>query len=87
MKKIPILHSTKFPSVRIFQYRMYPMHQMVSRRKIESMKTFWRGVKEKMEQVAHFIPVMGIEAENGRGSVEWVKFMDSLKEMYYISVK
>ena len=30
---------------------------------------------------------MGIEAENGRGSVEWVKFMDSLKEMDYISVK
>tara|TARA_R110002012_G_scaffold1712_6_gene8314 strand:+ start:2699 stop:4345 length:1647 start_codon:yes stop_codon:yes gene_type:complete len=59
----------------------------VQTRNIESMKTFWRGVKEKMEQDAHFIPVMGIEAENGRGSVEWVKFMDSLKEMDYISVK
>ena len=59
----------------------------VQTRNIESMRTFWRGVKEKMEQDAHFIPVMGIEAENGRGSVEWVKFMDSLKEMDYISVK
>ena len=59
----------------------------VQTRNIDSMKTFWRGVKEKMEQDAHFIPVMGIEAENGRGSVEWVKFMDSLKEMDYISVK
>ena len=59
----------------------------VQTRNIESMRTFWRGVKEKMEQDAHFIPVMGIEAENGRGSVEWVKFMDSLKDMDYISVK
>jgi len=30
---------------------------------------------------------MGIEAENGRGSIEWIKFMDSLKEMDYVSVK
>ncbi len=29
---------------------------------------------------------MGIEAE-GKGSVEWIKFMDSLKEMEYVSVK
>ena len=40
-----------------------------------------------MEQDPHFIPVMGIEAESGKGSVEWVKFMDSLKEMDYIQVK
>ena len=59
----------------------------VQTRNIESMRTFWRGVKEKMEQDAHFIPVMGIEAENGKGSVEWIKFMDSLKEMDYIAVK
>ena len=59
----------------------------VQTRNIESMRTFWRGVKEKMEQDAHFIPVMGVEAENGKGSVEWIKFMDSLKEMDYISVK
>jgi hypothetical protein len=59
----------------------------VQTRNIESMRTFWRSVKEKMEQDAHFIPVMGIEAENGRGSVEWIKFMDSLKDMDYISVK
>ena len=59
----------------------------VQTRNIDSMKSFWRGVKEKMEQDPHFIPVMGIEAENGKGSVEWVKFMDSLKEMDYIAVK
>jgi len=59
----------------------------VQTRNIESMKTFWRAVKEKMEQDPHFIPVMGIEAENGKGSVEWIKFMDSLKEMDYVSVK
>ena len=51
------------------------------------MKSFWRGVKEKMEQDPHFIPVMGIEGEGKTGAVEWVKFMDSLKEMDYIQVK
>jgi hypothetical protein len=59
----------------------------VQTRNIESMKSFWRGVKEKMEQDPHFIPVMGIEAENGKGSIEWIKFMDSLKEMDYVAVK
>jgi hypothetical protein len=59
----------------------------VQTRNMDSMKSFWRGVKEKMEQDPHFIPVMGIESEGGKGSVEWVRFMDSLKEMEYISVK
>tara|TARA_A100001391_G_scaffold60497_1_gene37692 strand:+ start:2382 stop:4019 length:1638 start_codon:yes stop_codon:yes gene_type:complete len=59
----------------------------VQTRNIDSMRSFWRSVKEKMEKDPHFIPVMGIEAEGGKGSVEWVKFMDSLKEMDYMSVK
>ena len=59
----------------------------VQTRNMDSMKSFWRGVKEKMEQDPHFIPVMGIESDGGKGGVEWIKFMDSLKEMDYISVK
>ena len=59
----------------------------VQTRNMDSMTSFWRAVKEKMEQDPHFIPVMGIEAENGKGAVEWIKFMDSLKEMDYVSVK
>ena len=59
----------------------------VQTRNMDSMRSFWRGVKEKMEADPHFIPVMGIEAEGGKGGVEWIKFMDSLKEMDYISVK
>ena len=59
----------------------------VQTRNMDSMRAFWRGVKEKMESDPHFIPVMGIEAENGKGAVEWIKFMDSLKEMDYMSVK
>jgi len=59
----------------------------VQTRNMESMRTFWRAVKEKMEEDKHFIPVMGIEADNGKGSVEWIKFMDSLKEMDYVAVK
>ena len=59
----------------------------VQTRNMESMRTFWRSVKEKMEEDKHFIPIMGIEADNGKGSVEWIKFMDSLKEMDYVAVK
>ncbi len=59
----------------------------VQTRNMESMMAFWRGVKERMEQDPHYIPVMGIEAEGGKGSIEWIKFMDSLKEMEYVSVK
>ena len=59
----------------------------VQTRNMDSMAAFWRGVKERMEQDPHYIPVMGIEAENGKGSVEWIKFMDSLKEMEYTAVK
>jgi len=58
----------------------------VQTRNMDSMRQFWRSVKEKMESDPHFIPVMGIEAE-GKGAVEWVKFMDSLKEMDYVAVK
>ena len=59
----------------------------VQTRNMDSMRSFWRSVKEKMETAPHFIPVMGIEAESGKGAVEWIKFMDSLKEMDYVSVK
>jgi|TARA_R100001463_G_scaffold42066_1_gene88353 hypothetical protein len=59
----------------------------VQTRNMESMKSFWRGVKDKMEQDPHFIPVMGIESDGGKGGIEWIKFMDSLKEMDYIQVK
>ena len=59
----------------------------VQTRNMDSMRAFWRGVKEKMEADPHFIPIMGIEGESGKGGVEWIKFMDSLKEMDYVSVK
>ena len=45
------------------------------------------AVKEKMEADPHFIPVMGMEAEHGKGAVVGVKFMDSVKEMDYVAVK
>ena len=55
---------------------------------MESLIRYWKGVKEKLEKDPHYIPIMGIETEgNSRGSVEWVPFMNTLKEMDYISVK
>ena len=55
---------------------------------MESLVRYWKGVKEKLEKDPHYIPIMGIETEgNNRGSVEWIQFMNTLKEMDYIPVK
>lgn len=54
---------------------------------LESMKSFWKGVDEKLERDPHYIPKVGIETQSGRGGVNWVKFMDTLEEMQYIAVR
>jgi len=54
---------------------------------LESMKSFWKAVDEKMERDPHYIPKIGIESQSGRGGVNWVKFMDTLEEMQYIAVR
>ncbi len=54
---------------------------------LESMKSFWKGVDEKLERDPHYIPKIGIESQSGRGGVNWVKFMDTLEEMQYIAVR
>jgi len=55
---------------------------------MESLVKYWKGVKEKLEKDPHYIPIMGIETEGGqKGSVEWIQFMNTLKEMDYINVK
>jgi len=55
---------------------------------MESLVKYWKGVKEKLERDPHYIPIMGIESESGSGgSVQWVPFMNTLKEMDYIAVK
>ena len=54
---------------------------------LESMKSFWKAVDEKMERDPHYVPRVGIESSSGRGGVNWVKFMDTLEEMQYIAVR
>ena len=54
---------------------------------LESMKSFWKSVDEKMERDPHYIPKVGIESQTGWGGVNWVKFMDTLEEMQYIAVR
>ncbi|MAP53605.1 MAG: hypothetical protein CL605_01755 [Altibacter sp.] len=55
---------------------------------MESLVKYWKGVKEKLERDPHYTPIMGIETEGGsRGSVEWVPFTNTIKEMDYINVK
>tara|TARA_R110000744_G_scaffold61065_1_gene126355 strand:+ start:2294 stop:3958 length:1665 start_codon:yes stop_codon:yes gene_type:complete len=55
---------------------------------MESLVKYWKGVKEKLEADPHYIPIMGIESDGGsKGSVEWIPFMNSLKEMDYTAVK
>ena len=55
---------------------------------MESLVKYWKGVKEKLEKDPHYIPIMGIETDGGsKGSVEWIQFMNTMKEMDYINVK
>ena len=54
---------------------------------LESMKSFWKAVDEKMERDPHYVPKVGIESSTGRGGVNWIKFMDTLEEMQYIAVR
>ena len=54
---------------------------------LESMKSFWKSVDEKMERDPHYVPKVGIESSTGRGGVNWVKFMDTLEEMQYMAVR
>ena len=54
---------------------------------LESMKSFWKSVDEKMERDPHYVPKVGIESSSGRGGVNWIKFMDTLEEMQYIAVR
>ena len=54
---------------------------------LESMKSFWKAVDEKMERDPHYVPKVGIESATGRGGVNWVKFMDTMEEMQYTAVR
>jgi len=54
---------------------------------IQSTASFWKGAEEKMERDPNYIPKVGIESATGRGRVEFVRFMDSLDEMQYGTVR
>jgi len=76
-----------------YMYTAYQKRRMpkgiisVTTDNLESMKSFWKSVDEKMERDPHYIPRVGIESQTGRGGVNWIKFMDTLEEMQYIPVR
>ena len=76
-----------------YMYTAYQKRRMpkgiisVTTDNLESMKSFWKVVDEKMERDPHYVPKVGIESSTGRGGVNWVKFMDTLDEMQYITVR
>ena len=76
-----------------YMYTMYSKRRMprglisITTDNLESMKSFWKGVDEKLERDPHYIPKVGIESNTGRGGVNWVKFMDSLEEMQYTATR
>ncbi len=76
-----------------YMYTAYQKRRMpkgiisVTTDNLESMKSFWKAVDEKMERDPHYVPKVGIESSTGRGGVNWVKFMDTLDEMQYIAVR
>ena len=59
-----------------YQRRMPKGIVSVTTDNLESMKSFWKAVDEKMERDPHYVPKVGIESSTGRGGVNWVKFMD-----------
>jgi len=76
-----------------YMYTAYQKRRMpkgiisVTTDNLESMKSFWKSVDEKMERDPHYIPKVGIESQTGRGGVNWIKFMDTLEEMQYMAVR
>ena len=76
-----------------YMYTAYQKRRMpkgiisVTTDNLESMKSFWKTVDEKMERDPHYIPKVGIESQTGRGGVNWIKFMDTLEEMQYMAVR
>ena len=76
-----------------YMYTAYQKRRMpkgiisVTTDNLESMKSFWKSVDEKMERDPHYIPKVGIESQTGRGGVNWIKFMDTLEEMQYTAVR
>lgn len=59
----------------------------VSTDNLESMKSFFKVMDEKMERDPHYIPKVAVEAQGGKGAVNWTKFMDTLEEMQYIPAR
>lgn len=76
-----------------YMYTMYSKRRMprglisITTDNLESMKSFWKGVDEKLERDPHYIPKIGIESSSGRGGVNWVKFMDTMEEMQYTATR
>jgi phage portal protein BeeE len=76
-----------------YMYTSYSKRRMpkglisVTTDNLESMKSFFKSMDEKLERDPHYIPKIGIESSTGKGGVNWVKFMDTLEEMQYIPAR
>jgi len=56
-------------------------------RNIESMKTWWVKELEKVKADRDYIPIIAVDPESKVNGVEFVKFLDSIKEMEYIPTR
>lgn len=76
-----------------YMYTAYSKRRMpkglisVTTDNLESMKSFFKSMDEKLERDPHYIPKIGIESNTGKGGVQWVKFMDTLEEMQYLPAR
>jgi hypothetical protein len=76
-----------------YMYTAYSKRRMpkglisVTTDNLESMKSFFKSMDEKLERDPHYIPKIGIESNTGKGGVNWVKFMDTLEEMQYLPAR
>lgn len=56
---------------------------------MEQVQKWWDDTQLKLQQDPHYLPVVGLETQEGRGQarMDFIKLIDSLKEMSYTEAK
>lgn len=52
-----------------------------------ALKTWWEETQARLRSDPHYLPLVGIESETGRGRFEFVSLMESLQDLNYNETK
>lgn len=59
----------------------------VTTKNTNALKTWWEETQARLRKDPHYLPLVGIESETGRGRFEFVSLMDSLQDLNYNETK